>query len=169
MDGQKPVLVGRARGLGIDRLAQLHAPFEDAVVDLDVLIEALVARLASPPAAHDEDAVHDGRVDFGRVDAGQLDDHRDRGRVVGAIDVERGTEARAARYETRHLAKVREELLHLGFHTVDVPTRGHETIVPMPRILKSAALAFGILGYVWVAGVRNIDEVKARKRARRAV
>jgi hypothetical protein len=39
----------------------------------------------------------------------------------------------------------------------------------MPRILKSAVLAFGILGYVWVAGVRTIDEVKARKRARRAV
>jgi hypothetical protein len=39
----------------------------------------------------------------------------------------------------------------------------------MPRILKSAPLALGILAYVWVAGVRNIDEVKARKRARRAV
>jgi hypothetical protein len=39
----------------------------------------------------------------------------------------------------------------------------------MPRIPKSVVLALGILGYVWVVGVRNIDEVKARKRARRAV
>jgi hypothetical protein len=38
----------------------------------------------------------------------------------------------------------------------------------MRRTFKSTGLVLGILGYVWVAGVRNLDEVKARKRARRA-
>jgi hypothetical protein len=38
----------------------------------------------------------------------------------------------------------------------------------MPRILKSAALGAGVLLYLWVAGVRNLDEVKERKRARSA-
>jgi hypothetical protein len=37
------------------------------------------------------------------------------------------------------------------------------------RILKSGGIVLGILGYLWVAGVRNLDEVKARKRARKAV
>jgi hypothetical protein len=37
----------------------------------------------------------------------------------------------------------------------------------MGRSFKSAGLILAILGYVWVAGVRNLDEVKARKRARR--
>jgi hypothetical protein len=39
----------------------------------------------------------------------------------------------------------------------------------MRRILKSAALGVGVLLYVWVAGVRNLDEVKERKKARRAI
>jgi hypothetical protein len=38
----------------------------------------------------------------------------------------------------------------------------------MARIFKSAALGAGVLLYVWVAGVRNLAEVKERKRARRA-
>jgi hypothetical protein len=38
----------------------------------------------------------------------------------------------------------------------------------MGRILKSTGLVLGILGYFWVAGVRNVDEVKARKAARGA-
>jgi len=38
----------------------------------------------------------------------------------------------------------------------------------MGRILKSSPLALGFLAYVWVAGVRNAERVKSRKRARRA-
>jgi hypothetical protein len=38
----------------------------------------------------------------------------------------------------------------------------------MGRILKSAGLVVGLLAYLWVAGVRNLDEVKRRKGARRA-
>jgi len=38
----------------------------------------------------------------------------------------------------------------------------------MPRILKSAGLALGFLGYLWIAGVRNVERVKERKAARRA-
>jgi hypothetical protein len=35
-------------------------------------------------------------------------------------------------------------------------------------MLKSAGFLLGLLGYLWVAGVRSLDEVKERKRARRA-
>lgn len=38
----------------------------------------------------------------------------------------------------------------------------------MSRILKASALGLGFLAYIWVAGVRNAEEVKSRKRARRA-
>jgi hypothetical protein len=38
----------------------------------------------------------------------------------------------------------------------------------MGRILKSAGLVVGLLTYLWVAGVRNLDEVKRRKGARRS-
>jgi hypothetical protein len=38
----------------------------------------------------------------------------------------------------------------------------------MPRTLKSAGLVAGALAYLWVAGVRNLEEVKERKRARRS-
>jgi hypothetical protein len=37
----------------------------------------------------------------------------------------------------------------------------------MGRALKFAGVVLAFLGYVWVAGVRNVDEVKARKQARR--
>jgi len=37
------------------------------------------------------------------------------------------------------------------------------------RIPRSLAIAAGVLLYVWVAGVRNIERVKAQKRARRAI
>ncbi|HEX5468556.1 MAG TPA: hypothetical protein VFW80_05880 [Gaiellaceae bacterium] len=39
----------------------------------------------------------------------------------------------------------------------------------MARILKSAGLALGLAGYLWFAGVRNVERVKERKRARRAL
>ena len=38
----------------------------------------------------------------------------------------------------------------------------------MGRILKASALGLGFLAYIWVAGVRNAEAVKSRKRARRA-
>jgi hypothetical protein len=38
----------------------------------------------------------------------------------------------------------------------------------MGRILKASALGLGFLAYIWVAGVRNAEGVKSRKRARRA-
>jgi hypothetical protein len=38
----------------------------------------------------------------------------------------------------------------------------------MGRILKWAVAGLGFLAYLWVAGVRNLDGVKARKQARRA-
>ena len=38
----------------------------------------------------------------------------------------------------------------------------------MGRILKASPLGLGLVLYLWVAGVRNVDRVKARKRARRA-
>jgi hypothetical protein len=38
----------------------------------------------------------------------------------------------------------------------------------MGRILKASGLTLGFLAYIWVAGVRNADRVKSRKRARRA-
>jgi hypothetical protein len=37
----------------------------------------------------------------------------------------------------------------------------------MGRILKASGLALGFLAYIWVAGVRNADCVKSRKRAPR--
>jgi hypothetical protein len=36
-------------------------------------------------------------------------------------------------------------------------------------MLKSSGILFAVLGYLWVAGVGNLDEVRSRKRARRAV
>jgi hypothetical protein len=39
----------------------------------------------------------------------------------------------------------------------------------VPRIGKSIAFGVGILLYVWVAGVRNVERVKAQKKARRAI
>ncbi len=168
LDGEEAILVGRIGGLGVDGLVQLHVPLEDAVIDLDVLIQALLAGRAASPSANDEDTFDDRHVDLGRVDPGELDDDRDRGRVVRPVDVERRTKAGATRDEARNLAQIREQLLHLGLHAVDVPASGHETIVPMPRIFKSAPFMLGVLGYLWVAGVRNLDEVKERKLARRA-
>lgn len=38
----------------------------------------------------------------------------------------------------------------------------------MGRILKASGLTVGFLAYIWVAGVRNVDRVVSRKRARRA-
>src|SRR6185503_11724539 len=90
------------------------------------------------------------------------------GRIVSAVDVEGRAKPGASRDEPRHLAEVGEELFHLRLHTVDLPTWGHETIVPMGRILKASGLALGFLAYIWVAGVRNADRVKSRRRARRA-
>jgi hypothetical protein len=37
------------------------------------------------------------------------------------------------------------------------------------RILKVAGAAFGLLLYLWFAGVRNVAGVKERKRARERV
>jgi hypothetical protein len=39
----------------------------------------------------------------------------------------------------------------------------------MGRYLKVAGAAFGLLLYLWFAGVKNVDRVKERKRARRSV
>jgi hypothetical protein len=39
----------------------------------------------------------------------------------------------------------------------------------MPRILKSALVGLGVLTYLWVAGVRNLERVKRKKTARRAI
>jgi hypothetical protein len=39
----------------------------------------------------------------------------------------------------------------------------------MRRIAKIAAFAALVLGYVWVAGVRNVDEVKQRKQLRHSL
>jgi hypothetical protein len=38
----------------------------------------------------------------------------------------------------------------------------------MGRILKASTLGLGFLAYIWVAGARNAEGVKSRKRARRA-
>src|SRR4029078_224674 len=103
-----------------------------------------------------------------RVDSGELHDHGDRRRIVGAVDIEGRSKAGAPCDESRYLAEVGEELFHLRLHAVDLPACSHETIVPMGRILKASALGLGFLAYVWVAGVRNAEGVKSRKRARRA-
>jgi hypothetical protein len=39
----------------------------------------------------------------------------------------------------------------------------------MGRYLKVAGAAFGLLLYLWFAGVRNVDRVKERKRSRERV
>ena len=39
----------------------------------------------------------------------------------------------------------------------------------MGRILKIAGAAFGLLLYLWFAGVRNVEGVKERKRSRKRV
>jgi hypothetical protein len=39
----------------------------------------------------------------------------------------------------------------------------------MGRYLKVAGAAFGLLLYLWFAGVKNVDRVKERKRARERV
>jgi hypothetical protein len=39
----------------------------------------------------------------------------------------------------------------------------------MGRYLKVAGAAFGLLLYLWFAGVKNVDRVKERKRPRRGV
>jgi hypothetical protein len=39
----------------------------------------------------------------------------------------------------------------------------------MGRYLKVAGAAFGLLLYLWFAGVKNVDRVKERKLARRRV
>ena len=160
------MLVAGARGFRVDGFVQLHAPFEDSVVDLDVLVEA-VAGWADATSPHDQHSVHDRSLDRVWIDPRELDDDGDRGWIVGAVDIESRAKPRASRDEPRHLAEVGEELLHFGLHTVDVPA-GHETIVPMGRILKASGLALGFVAYLWVAGVRNADRVKSRKAARRA-
>ena len=67
------------------------------------------------------------------------------------------------------MAEVGEELLHLQLEAIELLARAHETIVPVGRILKVAGAAFGLLLYLWFAGVRNVDEVKERKRSRKHV
>jgi hypothetical protein len=39
----------------------------------------------------------------------------------------------------------------------------------MRRWLKFAATGFGLIVYLWVAAVKNVDAVKKRKRSRRSV
>ena len=39
----------------------------------------------------------------------------------------------------------------------------------MGRYLKVAGAAFGLLLYLWFAGVKNVDRVKERKRSRKHV
>jgi hypothetical protein len=39
----------------------------------------------------------------------------------------------------------------------------------MARILKVGAAGLAFLLYVWFAGVRNLDRVKARKRSRESI
>jgi hypothetical protein len=39
----------------------------------------------------------------------------------------------------------------------------------MGRYLKVAGAAFGLLLYLWFAGVKNVDRVKERKRSRERV
>jgi hypothetical protein len=65
------------------------------------------------------------------------------------------------------LTQVGEELLHLGLEAIDVPARGHATMVAVARLLRIAALAVAFLLYVWVGAVRNANAVRARKAARR--
>jgi hypothetical protein len=66
------------------------------------------------------------------------------------------------------LAEVDEQLLHLALQAVDVPFRGHATILAVGRILKVGAAGLALLLYVWVAAVRRAPVVRARKAARRA-
>ena len=69
VDREEAVLVGRLGGFRVDLFVQLHPALEEAVVDLDVLVEAPVAGRARRRPADDEDAVDDRDVDLVRVDA----------------------------------------------------------------------------------------------------
>jgi hypothetical protein len=122
---------------------------------------------ASADAADDECVARGRHLDVFGVDPGQLDHDGEGGRILGAIDVDGGTEPSSRRHEARNLAEAREQLFHLVPQPVDVLARTHERIVPVGRIVKTVGAAAGFLLYVWFAAVKNVDRVNERKRSRK--
>jgi hypothetical protein len=76
--------------------------------------------------------------------------------------------------ESGDLPEVREELLDLALEVVDVsPVPGHEGSIPvsgyrqsMRRVIRLVLAAAGLLVYTWIAAVRSLPRVKARKARR---
>ena len=121
------------------------------------------------------------------VDAGELDDDRQLGGLVGAEAVDLRAEAVAQAREARHLPELGEELLDLAREAVDVAVaRPRPERTPGSRsrrtsrggrvstwradrrrrirlILRLVAGSLAFLAYVWVAAVRLLPEVKRRK------
>ena len=78
--------------------------------------------------------------------------------------------------EPGYLPEVGEELFDLSLQAVDVAPRHRrdvtrpgtiERMMQVRRIVKLAALALGLVTYVWFAAVRATPSVKRRKALRR--
>ena len=101
LDGQDPVLVGGLRGVGLDVDAERdHAP-ERPVLDLELLVDALLAALGPAVAGQHELAPADLELDLRRVDAGQVGPHDGPRRVGRVVDVDGGREAAPPRASRR--------------------------------------------------------------------
>ena len=79
----------------VDVLAERDPALERAVLDLHLLVDAARASRGRAPLAGDRRASRSATVDVERcrVDAGELDDDRERRRVVGAVAVDLRPEA----------------------------------------------------------------------------
>ena len=130
LDGQDPVLVGGLRGVGVDVDAERdHAP-ERPVLDLELLVDALLAALGLAVAGQHQLAPADLELDLRRVDAGQVGPHHRPRRVGRVVDVDGGREAAAPRGGEPAVEDVAEQLVHLAPHALEVreqiPLVGHE-------------------------------------------
>src|SRR6266550_7090476 len=97
-------------------------------------------------------------------------------RVIGAEAIALGPKAAAEPGEAGDLPEIREELLDLALEVVEVALPPGHLPSPYPlcvtvksamaRFARILFYVFGLVLYGWIAAVRNLPRVKARKRAR---
>ena len=110
-----------SRGVGVDVGAERDDAPERAVLDLELLVDALlVGRRREPLAGEDQLAAADLELELGRVDARQVGAHDRARRVADVVDVDRGREAAAAARREPAVEDVAEQLVHLAAHALEV-------------------------------------------------
>lgn len=136
LDGEDAVLVARGRPRRVDVLGEAHPAAERAEVDLHLLVDALGYVQTLALTCDDQHPFGGDDVEGRRVDARQLDDDRERVRLVGVEAVDVRAEAVAQACEAGHLPELGEELFDLLVQPV--ATR-HAGSVAKPDVAPSAS------------------------------